>query len=161
MMHSDTSLKTRLNRLWLVSLLFVLGACSHIPIGLEDPEVSVTGLELLPARGMEQRIAVHLAITNPNGRDLSIRGISYNIGIENIEVLSGVTGKVPTLKAYEQTPVSVEVTANLLSALRLVEHFSREGLGDQVSYNFQAKLDFSQWLPDLRVQERGEIKLQY
>lgn len=139
----------------------MLAACSQIPFGIQEPQVKVTGLELLPVQGMEQRIAVHLGITNPNGRDLSIRGISYNIGIENIDVLSGVTGKVPTLKAYEETPVTVEVSANLLSIARLVQHFSQREVSDRVSYNFDAKLDFSQWLPDMRVQEQGEIKLQY
>ncbi len=143
------------------SAVLVLSACSQIPFGIQEPQVKVTGLELLPVRGMEQRIAVHLGITNPNGRDLSIRGISYNIGIENIDVLSGVTGQVPTLKAYEETPVTVEVSANLLSIARLVQHFSQRAVSDRVSYNFDAKLDFSQWLPDMRVQEQGEIKLQY
>ncbi|WP_347331469.1 LEA type 2 family protein [Marinimicrobium locisalis] len=150
-----------LRRLLVGAMALVVAACSHIPLGIEEPSVKVTGLELLPAQGMEQRIAVHLAITNPNGRDLSVRGISYNIGIENIDVLSGVTGKVPTLKAYEQTPVTVEVTANLLSLARLVQHFSQQGVSDRVSYNFDAKLDFSQWLPSMRVEEQGEIKLQY
>ncbi|MGD8175946.1 LEA type 2 family protein [Marinimicrobium sp. ARAG 43.8] len=139
----------------------LLSACSSIPLGVEKPNVKVTGLELLPARGMEQRLAVHLGITNPNGRDLSVRGISYNIGIENIDVLSGVTSQVPTLKAYEETPVTVEVSANLLSIARLVQHFSQRGVTDQVNYNFDAKLDFSQWLPAMRVQEEGQIRLQY
>lgn len=149
------------NRLWLAGLLFLLSACSHFPIGLDEPQVKVTGLELLPSQGMNQRIAVHLGISNPNSRDLSLRGISYNIGIENIEVLSGATSRVPTLKAYEETPVTVEVSANLLSIARLVEHFTRRDVSDRVSYNFDAKLDFSQWLPAMRVQEQGEIKLQY
>ncbi len=142
-------------------MALILSACSHIPFGIEEPSVKVTGLELLPAQGMEQRIAVHLNITNPNARDLSVRGISYNIGIENIDVLSGVTSQVPTLKAYEETPVTVEVSANLLSIARLVQHFSQRDVSDRVSYNFDAKLDFSQWLPSMRVEEKGEIKLQY
>jgi len=150
-----------LARTWLLGLLLLLAGCAQIPIGLENPQVKVTGLELLPARGMEQRIAIHLGITNPNAMDLSIRGISYNIGIENIEVLSGVTSQVPSLKAYSETPVTVEVSANLMSVLRLVEHFSRQGIGDQVSYSFDANLDFSRWLPDLRVREEGEVRLQY
>jgi len=160
-MTRPTAPQPTLLRIGLFALLLLLAGCSQIPIGLENPQVKVTGLELLPARGMEQRIAIHLGITNPNAMDLSIRGISYNIGIENIEVLSGVTSQVPSLKAYTETPVTVEVSANLMSVLRLVEHFSRQGISDRVSYSFDAKLDFSRWLPDMRVREEGEVRLQY
>lgn len=158
---TTTPARPALVRTWLLGLLLLLAGCAQLPIGLENPQVKVTGLELLPARGMEQRIAVHLGITNPNAMDLSIRGISYNIGIENIEVLSGVTNQVPSLKGYSETPVTVEVSANLMSVLRLVEHFSRQGISDRVSYSFDANLDFSRWLPDMRVREEGEVRLQY
>lgn len=148
----------RTGMLWLV---MVLSACAYLPMTLEEPQVKVIGLRLLPTQGMEQRIAVRLAVTNPNSQDLSVKGISYNIGIENIEVPSGATSQVPVLKAYEETPVTVEVTANLISVARLVQHFSRREASDVVSYRFQAKLDFSRWLPAMRVEERGEARLQY
>lgn len=143
------------------ALMFLFAGCASFPTGLEEPNVKVTSLRLLPSQGMEQRIAVGLSITNPNGRDLSLRGISYTIGIENFDLLSGVTSQVPTLKAYEETPVTVEVSANLLSVARLVEHFSRRGIEDDVDYRFRAKLDFSRWLPPMRVEEQGSIKLRY
>lgn len=148
----------RTGMLW---LFMVLSACTHLPMTLEEPQVKVTSLQLLPTQGMAQRIAVGLAVTNPNSRDLSVKGISYNIGIENIDVLSGATSQVPVLKAYEETPVTVEVSADLVSVARLVQHFSRREVSDVVSYRFQAKLDFSRWLPAMRVEERGEARLQY
>lgn len=148
-------------RITFFALALLLAGCASFPTGLEEPQVKVTSLRLLPSQGMEQRIAVGLSITNPNGRDLSLRGISYTIGIENFDLLSGVTSQVPTLKAYEETPVTVEVSANLLSVARLVEHFSRRGIEDDVDYRFRAKLDFNRWLPPMRVEEQGSIKLRY
>ena len=110
-------------------VLLVSGGCANFQAGLEKPTVKVTGLRLLPSQGgLNQRIGVDLAILNPNDRDLSLRGISYTIGIENFSVLSGVTDNVPVLKGYQETPVSLEVSANMLQVVRLIEYFSRAGV---------------------------------
>jgi LEA14-like dessication related protein len=137
----------------------VLAGCSSLQPKLEQPTVKVAGLQLLPAQGLSQPIEVSLLIANPNDRDLTLRGMSYTVGIENFDVLSGVSDQLPTLTAYQETPVKVVVTANVLQLVRLIEHFGRNGIKENVNYNFAAKLDFSAWLPALRVNEKGVIPL--
>jgi LEA14-like dessication related protein len=137
----------------------LLTACTALQPRLEEPVVKVTRLQLLPSQGLQQRIGVGLLISNPNARDLSLNGISYTIGIEKFSVLSGVSNQVPVLKAYQETPVDLEVSANLLEIVRLIEYFSRNTLQESVNYNFDAKLDFSHWLPTMRVKETGKIPL--
>jgi LEA14-like dessication related protein len=142
----------------LIGVLVVAG-CALVQPQLEQPVVKVTRVQLLPSEGLQQRIGVGLLITNPNARDLSVRGISYTIGIEKFSILSGVTDNVPTLKAYQETPVNLEVSANLLELVRLVEYFSRNSVQQNVNYYFDAKLDFSSWLPTMHVKESGQIPL--
>ena len=67
----------------------VLAGCSSLQPKVEQPTVKVAGLQLLPAQGLSQPIEVSLLITNPNDRDLTLRGMSYTVGIENFDVLSG------------------------------------------------------------------------
>lgn len=151
-----------INRLVLsffITICMVVSGCSSLQPKLEQPTVKVAGLQLLPAQGLTQPIEVNLLIANPNDRDLTLRGISYTVGIENFDVLSGVSDQLPTLIAYQETPVKVVVTANVLQLVRLIEHFSRNGVKETVNYNFSAKLDFSAWLPALRVNEKGSIPL--
>jgi LEA14-like dessication related protein len=148
----------------LVTGLFIvcsmlLASCSTLQPKVEQPTVKVVGLQLLPARGLNQPIAVSLLIANPNDRDLTLRGMSYSLGIEKFDVLSGVSDQLPTLTAYKETPVNLVVTANILQVVRLIEHFSRKGVNENVNYNFSAKLDFSAWLPALRINEQGVIPL--
>lgn len=135
----------------------LLAGCAAFQPRLEQPVVKVTRLQLLPSEGLQQRIGVGLTITNPNARDLSLNGISYTIGVENFSVLSGVSRHVPVLRAYEETPVDLEVSANLLEIVRLVEYFSRNPAQQSVNYHFNAKLDFSNWLPTMHVKETGKI----
>lgn len=145
-------------RLFICSTLILLASCVLKP-KLDDPDVKLVGLRMLPAQGLQQRIAVDLVIANPNRQDLAIKGISYTIGIENISVLSGVTDQVPVLKSYQETPVTLVVSADLLQVLRLVEHFSRNGIGENVNYNFSAVIDFSAWLPSMHVDKKGMLPL--
>jgi LEA14-like dessication related protein len=144
----------------LFSLTLVLFAgCSALAPKLNDPDVKLVGLRMLPAQGLQQRIAVDLVIANPNKQDLSIKGISYHIGIENISVLSGLTNQIPVLKSYEETPVTLEVSADLIQVLRLIEHFSHNDIGENVHYNFSAVIDFNAWLPSMRVDKKGMLPL--
>lgn len=144
---------------FVISICLVLASCAAVTPKLEQPTVKVAGLQLLPAQGLTQPIEVSLLVTNPNARDLSLRGMSYTIGIENFDVLSGVSDQLPTLNAYQETPVKVVVTANVLQLVRLIEHFGRNGVKENVDYNFSATLDYSAWLPSLRVNEKGSIPL--
>lgn len=147
------------NKFFLIAICFLMVSCASLQPKLEQPSVKVAGLQLLPGQGFSQPIEVSLLISNPNDRDLSLRGISYTIGIENFDVLSGVSNELPVLTAYKETPVKVVVTANVLQLVKLLEHFGRNGIREEVNYHFSAKLDFSAWLPALRVNEKGAIPL--
>lgn len=137
----------------------VFAGCALVQPKLDDPEVKLVGFRMLPAQGLQQKIAVDLMIANPNDRDLSVRGITYKVGIENISLLSGVTDQIPVLKSYQETPVTLEVSADLLSVLRLIEHYSRAGAVENVNYNFSAVIDFSAWLPSMHVNKTGVLPL--
>lgn len=145
--------------LLVVLVSFFLANCSMLQPKIEQPTVKVVGLQLLPAQGFTQPIQVNLLIANPNDRDLTLKGIAYTVGIENIDVLSGVSNQLPPLQAYQETPVTVVVSANVVQLFKLFEHFNRNGVKDVLNYNFSAKLDFSTWLPSLRVNEKGTFSL--
>ncbi len=134
-------------------------SCSMLKPKIDQPTVKVVGLQLLPPQGFTQPIQVSLLVANPNDRDLSLRGISYTVGIENFDVLSGVNNQLPSLPAYKETPIDVVVTANVLQLLQLFEHFNRNGVQNSLNYNFSAKLDFSAFLPALHVNEKGSLTL--
>lgn len=158
-MTISTPMITVFTRYLLVVCSVFMMSCSMMQPKLEQPTVKVAGLQLLPAQGFSQPIQVSLLIANPNDRDLTLRGISYTVGIENFDVLSGVSDQLPTLGAYKETPIDVVVTANVLQLVKLLEHFNRNGVKEVVNYNFSAKLDFSAWLPAMRVNEKGTFAL--
>lgn len=141
------------------SLLLITG-CAALNPSLEEPDVKLAGLRLLPQQSLLQRhIAIDLTIFNPNKQDLSVRSISYNVAIEKVKLLTGASDQVPVLKSMQETPVTLQVSIDVIQALGLIEHFSRNGLGDKVNYNFGAVIDFSAWLPSMHVDRKGALPL--
>jgi LEA14-like dessication related protein len=100
-----------------------------------------------------------LIIFNPNRQDLTVRSINYTVGIENIKLLNGASDQIPALKGLQETPVTLEVSADIVQIMRLIEHFSHNGVGEKVNYNFSAVIDFSAWLPAMHVDKKGALPL--
>jgi LEA14-like dessication related protein len=142
-----------------LSFLVMVG-CAALNPKLQDPDVKLAGLRLLPAQSILQRhIAVDLNIFNPNKQDLSVRSINYTVDIEKIKLLTGASDQVPVLKGMQDTAVTLEVSVDIIQAVRLIEHFSQNGVGDKVNYNFAAVIDFSAWLPSMHVDKKGAMAL--
>lgn len=140
--------------------LVLMASCAALNPRLEDPDVKLVGLRLLPAQNVfQQRLAVDLAILNPNKQDLSVRSINYTVDIEKIKLLTGASDQVPVLKGTQETPVTLEVSVDVFQAVRLLEHFSNNGVGDKVNYNFAAVIDFSAWLPSMHIDKKGAMPL--
>jgi LEA14-like dessication related protein len=138
----------------------LITACAALNPNLKDPDVKLVGLRLLPGQSILQRnIAIDLNIFNPNKQDLNVRGINYTVDIEKIKLLNGASDQVPVLTGMRDTPVTLEVSVDMIQALRLVEHFARNGVGEKVNYNFGAVIDFSAWLPSMHVDKKGSVPL--
>ena len=144
----------------LCCILVILAGCAALNPSLKHPDVKLAGLRLLPAQGIFQRqLAIDLTVMNPNRQDLSVRSINYTVEIEGIKLLSGATDQVPTLKGMQETPVTLEASADIIQIVRLLGHFSNNGAGDKVNYNFSAVIDFSAWLPSMHVDKKGAVPL--
>lgn len=149
-----------LQRSFFILFVFLLSSCAMMSPKFENPKVKVAALKMLPTQGfISQPIEITLLISNPNSRDLNLRGISYTVGLEDFSLLSGVSDDLPTLTAYKETPVKVVVTANLIQIAQFIQHLSGKNTLDAVKYNFDAKLDFSAFLPALHVKENGVLPL--
>jgi LEA14-like dessication related protein len=138
----------------------LLAGCAALNPGLKKPDVKLAGLRMLPNQSILQRhIAIDLNIFNPNRQDLSVRSINYTVDIEKIKLLTGASDQVPVLKGMQDTAVTLEVSVDIIQAVRLIEHFSRNGVGEKVNYNFGAVIDFSAWLPSMHVDKTGAVPL--
>jgi len=151
---------TCLQRIFLIITVLFVSSCAMMDPKFENPTVKVAGLKMLPSQNIiSQPIEITLLITNPNATDLNLRGLSYTVGLENFDLLSGVENQLPTLTAYTETPVKVIVSLNAFEIVKFLAHLNKKGMQDSVKYNFDAKLDFYKFLPALHVKETGVLPL--
>ena len=142
-------------RLLILAAVFMV-ACTGLPNALTKPEVKVVSLTPIAADGFQQRFSVGLRVINPNAEDIVVRGMSYSIDIGGHDIFSGVASNVPVLKAYTDTPVTVEVSANILSVISLISDMTKKG-PENLQYTLNAKLDVSALLPSISVTETGPV----
>jgi LEA14-like dessication related protein len=146
--------------LWCLAFVLLSGCLSPWP-DFVKPHVSVTGVRLLPALEGElaPRIGVNLRISNPNPDDLQIVGASYSLALQGHDLLNGVSATVPTLKAYSDTPVELQLSTDIIALMRLAHSLRQSNLSEPVSYRFSAKLDTGRFLPSIRLSESGKVNI--
>lgn len=139
--------------------LVLLSGCAHLGLKLEQPQVKVVSLKVLPAEGMEQRFGIGLRITNPNGIGINLVGMSYSLRLQGYDLLSGVANDIPEIPAYSEVPLEIIANVDLFNGLRFIQSLLEKPT-DQLSYELVAKLELeSSLLPAIRIVERGSIAL--
>ncbi|GLS24813.1 LEA type 2 family protein [Marinibactrum halimedae] len=136
----------------------VISGCSVLQQSLEPLEVDVVKVRVLPANGMQQRFLLNLQVSNPNGVDLPIEGVSYALSLNGSSVLKGMTGEVPLIRAYSSTELELEARTHLLGIVQLVNTVLRDP-GQQFSYELDATIDFANWIPSMNVTRKGDLPM--
>lgn len=145
--------------LLLVAALGLLSSCAHWRADFEEPRLNLTSIRALPGEGMAQSFAIGLRVTNPNAIPLKLVGLSYRLNLQGYDLLDGVANDIPEIAAFGDTDLELVATVNLLNSLRFVQSLLAKPQ-EPLVYVLSAKLGLdSRWLPTLRLEEKGEIRL--
>ncbi len=136
----------------------LLVACAGLSKELDPPRISIENFRSIPSEGSGPRFEVDLRIQNPNAAALDIAGISYDIALQGIELISGVSNQVPMIEGYAEEVVTLESGLNMI---QLIRFFAELGGGqqslDSLEYRVSAKIDFKGFMPTQRIEESGVI----
>jgi LEA14-like dessication related protein len=146
-------------RAWPVVLAtaLLLSGCASA-LKWEAPKLSVASMKLQSADIFSQRLVVHMRVTNPNDRELPIKGISYRIEVNDAELAQGLTDTPFVVPAMGEAEFDVQVTANLATALS--QFLSRRGSTDTLNYRLIGSVALSSgFLRHIPFDERGSVKL--
>lgn len=110
-----------------------LGGCATLGGLTESPRVSLVGIEPVDFQLFEQRYRVTLRIQNPNDLDISIRGLDYEIVVNDRVFARGVSGKPITVPAWGESIAEVEVVTTLW---RVMEQLEQLGVRDELSLDY-------------------------
>lgn len=145
--------------LFLLPLIFLLGACATIDPDYERPKVDVVGITKSDTDTAALQFTIQLRIVNPNAETIHLKGLYYELSLDGIDVLNGTANNLPPIEGYSETIVSVSSAANLVNSVRLAARLM-ETSGDELPYELRAKLGTSsKWMPATTITESGMIPL--
>ncbi len=111
----------------------ILTGCATM-VGLsEAPRVSLVSIAPVGFQLFEQRFRVTLRVQNPNSQAITIRGLDYEIVINEKSFAQGVSGKPLTIPAYSENSAEVEVVSTLQ---RVLEQLQELGSRDKPSIDY-------------------------
>jgi LEA14-like dessication related protein len=141
-------------------LLLAIQGCSWMRQEFHDPDIKVVGFSNVKGGNLlKQRFALTLELTNPNDLELDVKGMTFTLAIAGIDIMQGVSDKVPVIKPYSTTEFTVEGSANVIQAMRLL-HKMQKKIGEDVNYTLNTRIDLRHgWPSSFNLKREGKISL--
>jgi hypothetical protein len=144
---------------WLALAVFLLlQSCASLDPDYEKPTVTLSSFRALPSQGGMPTFEIGLHILNPNASAIRLEGIVYTVSIQGHDVVKGVGKDFPVIEGYTEQTVKLTAAANLLAGIRLVMDLMNTP-GEDLAYEFEAKLDTGGIGRDIRVRESGTFRM--
>jgi len=133
-----------------------LSGCAGMA-GRGDPvSVTVSDLRMGTASLLEQQYFVTLRIQNPNDRDLAIKGVVFQLDLNDKAFAKGTTGQAVAVPRFSTATIEVETLSTLGSILRQV---GGGAMPEQFRYRIKGRLHQEGAGSPLSFDDRGELKL--
>ena len=144
---------------WIVIAVAALAlpACSLFVPKLEKPKLSVVSIQMLKSDLWHQELKLRMRVENPNDCELPVKGLSYELDVDDQELAHGMSGESFVVPALGEAEFDMSVSANMASVLIKVL-----GSGNnQVDYRIKGKIALSVGLlRSISFNEQGTFKWQ-
>lgn len=145
-----------LGMLVLMSCLLSQG-CAMLMPSYSKPDVSLANVEMLKSNLWEQSFRLKLRVENPNSKALPIRGMQYQVYLNDMRLATGVSNNRFDVPAYGSETFDLEVRSNLWRHLAdLVELVDKQRA---VTYRIEGHISTGLFLaPNINLKEEGTLE---
>ena len=150
---------TRIQTITLLLIVaFLLNACA----GLHPKEylirVNLSNLKLLESTLFEQRFEATIRIQNRSQSELHIKGLSYDLSLNDKDFASGVSDKKSIIAPLSEGVISINLTSTLFGLIRQVNSI-QEIQNKPFKYDLYGSVYTDNDLFGVSFSESGEIDL--
>lgn len=142
----------------LILSALALASCASIPSKIEQPRITLAGIEPLNMTLFEQTYRLKLRVQNPNDFDIPLEGMHYIIELNGTEFGQGTSHQRITIPAYDSTIVETEVVSNLFSLFEKLKDFSLQG-NNSMKYHLFGKIKLGSWNTQVPFDYDGMLNL--
>ncbi|MBD9416444.1 LEA type 2 family protein [Pseudomonas sp. PDM16] len=133
------------------------GCTSWFSGDFQDPEVHLVKVDVIKAKLLEQQFSLRFRVVNPNGFELPIRGLSYDIELNGIPLTEGESSEWINVPAHGRREFEVPVRTNLWRHLKGVVK-ALEDTDKPISYRLRGKVKTGVLFGrNVHLQRNGEI----
>ena len=144
-------------RILVLTLLILPAACASIT-QLEAPQLEVVDVRMLSGDLTRQQLRVRLRVTNPNDRELPVKGITYKVEVGGEEFASGQSESEFTVPALGTAEFDMSMSANMVAALAGV--LSGGDKLDEAKYRLSGRVNLRQGLlRSIPFEKEGSFRL--
>jgi LEA14-like dessication related protein len=138
------------------ALLLALAGCAVTP-HFEKPTLAVRGVEVESATFTEQRLRVKVVAHNPNGVDLPIRSIDYDVALAGETLGRGQTDASFVVPARGDAEFSMSVTTHVATVLMKILPKLKDG-GRGIDYHINGTVRTGlAWFREFPFDEHGML----
>lgn len=137
-------------RLFVVPALLALAGCSAFPLNAVPPEVSVAAVEVTSVGLLEQHFDVGLRVANPNGYDLTIEALDFELEVNGHPLAKGQARGGARIPAASTAVVQVGAVMLSQDLMRQIENLEGASLKRGVPYRLKGRVKTGRspvWLP--------------
>jgi LEA14-like dessication related protein len=146
-----------MRRLSIAVAALALSGCSLFVPKLEKPQLSVVRVQMLKGDLWHQELKLRMRVQNPNDRALPVKGLSYELDVNDQELAHGMAGDSFVVPARGEAEFDMSVSANMASVL--IKVLSQGS--NQVDYRLRGKIALSSgWLRSIPFNEHGTFRWQ-
>lgn len=140
----------------LLAGLLGLHGCAVFDRSFSEPDVRLANVQMLKSNLWEQSFRLRLRVDNPNTRSLPVRGMQYQVYLNDMRLATGVTDKAFNVPAYGSQYFDVTVRSNIWrhigDLVKLVEN--QQPVHYRIDGHIRTGLLFS---PKLKLREEGTL----
>ena len=129
-----------------------------IQLNVSGSEINLSNLRLLDSTLFEQRFEASIRIQNRSQSELNIKGLSYDLSLNDKDFASGVSDQKITIPPLSEGVISVNLTSTLFGLLRQVKSM-QEVQRKPFSYDLYGSVYTENDLFGINFSEKGQIDL--
>jgi LEA14-like dessication related protein len=139
-------------------LAVLLNAC--VSTHLEAPKLSIVNVGMVSADIFTQQFRIRLHVQNPNGRELPIQGIDYQLFLQGDSFAEGISSQPFVVPAMGDAEFDTVVNTNFMSSVgRLLSKLNSSD-GNMVQYTFTGNVQLSKgFWRKIPFAEHGMVEL--
>ena len=142
--------------MFVVTTLALLQGCAGLLSKPEPPNVTIIGLDASQINLFEQRYTLKLRLQNTNDTDLNIRGMEYQVLINDHPFANGVNRDAVDVPAFGEKIIELDLVSHLAHVVGLLKALG-DSSNQRLSYRIKGGVKLKNWPTKIPFETTGEV----